>query len=163
MIVVQRITVQWTRASRGMPGAGIRNNLPTAMRLPTGDGDYGGFLVHEVVFSEAQSFAPQEKLLRHDDLKHYWKLTFAEEDGKVPVRFDYCWHRHGAPKRRGHRLFALAPGQTGWMAINGRHAYYDGVSYSCNYVSVGNVEKISPDLFLATNPVRRVDKRDQLF
>ncbi|MFZ2502754.1 MAG: hypothetical protein WAW88_08810 [Nocardioides sp.] len=52
-ILVQRITVHWTKDSRGGRGAAARNTAPLALPMPG-----HGVVWHAVAFSETDAFSP---------------------------------------------------------------------------------------------------------
>jgi hypothetical protein len=58
VIVVQRVVTEWTKRSRGAPGAVRRNAVAEAFVLPPGVG--GEVLVHRVVAREQDDFVVQE-------------------------------------------------------------------------------------------------------
>jgi hypothetical protein len=57
MIIVQHIETRWTKASRGVPGAGLRNAVPRALPLEPVPEPVSGIYLHRVSADEADGFA----------------------------------------------------------------------------------------------------------
>lgn len=62
MILIQRITVEWTKESRGGRGAAVRNSFPEAFTVPPFDQSNDAFIVHSVRFREWENFVNLEDL-----------------------------------------------------------------------------------------------------
>ncbi len=57
-VIVQRVQTTWTKRSRGVPLANLRNAAPVAFELPTGRPP----LFHDVVMNEKDDFTPRVRV-----------------------------------------------------------------------------------------------------
>lgn len=62
MIFIQRITVEWTKESRGGRGAAVRNSFPDAFTVPPFNESNNTFIVHSVRFREWENYVSLEVL-----------------------------------------------------------------------------------------------------
>jgi len=107
--VVQVVQTRWTKQSRGMPGARVRNAVPEALDLPEplAVGPEAQFVVHEVVFDERDAFVPRETVRALSKLSRSVNALSVEHvDGLVILSFP-----------DGRRL-SLAPGEYGRVVFN---------------------------------------------
>lgn len=158
MILIQRITTEWTKASRGGRGAIVRNSFPEAFPVPPFDTTIGPFVVHTVRFREWESFE------RHEDLNGFTSPTDAhiepiriyQHDDHIVVRFLWNWMQCGAPERDSHEIFQLVPGKWARFTCNGRFGPTSSSGCVWHYhKTVFNIAfNNSPDtdLFVVTKP-----------
>lgn len=165
MIVVQRIETTWTKISRGMPNAALRNSVPRVMEIPSNSGVSENIYVHEIKASEDSHFKTNHETFGVQDHNKYWSLSFTDQDGVLEVMFTYNYSDHGKPDRGAHRrpLFNLKEGETGVLHINGRFASYSGQYYKQHFVNVAHVIELSSDIFIKSEPVKFVNKMVDLF
>lgn len=89
MIIIQHIEIIWTKASRGMPGAGKRNAVPGKLEVPVTACHSDGMLIHKVSAREQDGFALEQTTERVRDSGKYWTVSFRRENGAVMVLFTY--------------------------------------------------------------------------
>ncbi|MFD6416245.1 hypothetical protein [Streptomyces sp. NPDC060194] len=151
-VVVQRVRTSWTKASRGGPGAAVRNAAPIAFAVPLGLGSG----LHEVVLAEADGFVPQ---MTEGELSDAG-LQLREADGLLRVRPPEL-ARMTAPRRdRRPPSVRLAPGQ--WLRWQINYRFGGGWSDTWTYrLDTLNIAygPTSADVFLTTPPTRTVDER----
>ena len=122
MLVVQRIRIEWTKASRGGEGATLRNALPEICPLPPLRQVGGEYLFHDIHFREWDQFACRETLAEskipgHLDLS---PLFLHVAPDRIQAKFLWSWKDCGAPERDSHDLFSLALGEWAQFRCNGR-------------------------------------------
>lgn len=167
MIVVQRLVTEWTKASRGAPGAVKRNAAPEALLLPQGLlGRRDEYREHEVTFGEREGFeASGERVVGEARLPaDVWARDRSPArlellaDGSLDVSFhpgNYIGAASGRPPNGD--CFVLPHGTWGRVVWNGRFGDYDtGVwYYRKGVVNVANLpdgEAVQADLFLRPTP-----------
>ena len=166
MIVVQRLVTEWTKASRGAPGATRRNATPEAAPLaPVLPGRPDGYLEHQVVFDEAHAFAGRENVAWCEELpaevgrRGRSPVVLELEEGALVVSFrgGTAGEAFGRPANR--RCFALALGTQGRVTFNGRFTTCGCCGgawiYRKTILRIANVpdgEAIPADLFLRPTP-----------
>jgi hypothetical protein len=168
MIIVQHIRTRWTKASRGMPGAAVRNTVPRTMPLQPVPDPAPGIHLHGVSADEADGFELRQKsaiIASGQQFTTYWSLRFHQEGASVRVEFRYLMEEHGLPgrERPRHPLFTLAPGEIGALHINGRFNYTSVQYYEQHFVNIANVHTPSPGLFTDRHPDYFVDMTANLF
>lgn len=152
-VVVQRVRTSWAKASRGGPGAVVRNAVPTAFPLPPGLRSG----LHDVTVRECDAFRPR---MSERDLDHVG-IVLREAGGLLAV---------GPPEtslfsvpRRGRRppKVRLAPGEWLRWQINYRIGNQKGPwGYRLDTFNV-SYGPDSPEVFLGT-PAHTVDERGPL-
>lgn len=145
MLVVQRITIRWTKASRGGAAAERRNALPAALPLPSLAGATVGYLLHDVQFLEWENFACRENVAESDALTHVRLEPVILRVTKAHVAVRFIWSRRhcGAPKRDAHDLFRLEPGDWGRFVCNGRFGADSSAGRAWEYhMSVFNIASV---------------------
>ncbi|MEV7026357.1 hypothetical protein [Kitasatospora sp. NPDC093558] len=149
-LVVQRIRTSWTKASRGGPGAAIRNAAPTAFALPEGLTS----ALHAISMRESDAFAPHMSVADLSDPG----VVLKESDGLLRV------HRpevtpFGMPLRnRRPPAVRLAPGE--WLRWQINHRFAGGWEGAWTYrLDTFNIAycPTSPDVFLGT-PTHHIDE-----
>jgi hypothetical protein len=158
MILIQRITTEWTKASRGGRGATVRNSFPEAFPVPPFDATISPFVVHTVRFREWENFE------RHEDLNGFGSATDAHiepiriynHNDHLVVRFVWDWMQCGAPERESHEIFQLVPGKWARFVCNGRFGPTSSSGCVWHYhKTVFNIafnQSPDADLFVATMP-----------
>ena len=157
MIIIQKVKVEWTKASRGGSGAEERNKVPEAFRLPIEVVQVRDFIFHTVGCLESNAFACEadfETVVAPDrpdtlPLKIQWSA------GVVETRFIWSKNECGAPRRNSHSLFQLQPGQWGRFICNGRFSKDWDISEWTYHKTVFNVAYVSEydrDLFCHVSP-----------
>lgn len=166
MLVIQHLHTTWTKASRGMPGAGVRNAVPRALPLALPDAAADEVCLHHVAFDERDAFAARGRTESLQRARSYWSLTIDREGDAFILSFAYDPSRHGLPLRhtvpRRNRLFTLARGQTARFHINGRFSY-ESQWYEQHCLNLAHVAKPDLALFVDRAPDHVVDLNAALF
>jgi hypothetical protein len=162
-VVAQWVTTEWTKRSRGGPGAARRSAVPQGFRLP---GRKRG-VVHEVMITERNDFQPIESFgaeppEREPSLARSGLRLVRADKG---VRVELLLARHGAPSRaRRPPAVWLAPGEwlrwqvnyrMSWPVIEGGRWEYRQDTLN---IAVGPAD---PELFFG-EPTRHIDERGYL-
>ena len=165
MIVVQHIQVHWTKASRGMPGAGRRNAVPLVCPLP--EAPMGkGLWVQEITAHESDEFRRRHHAPATGTASRYHGLNFTPVQDRLQVFFHYDKDLHGLPHRGPQKplqLFDLSPGQIGTFHINGRFVSTRGQFYRSHTFNITHGTTIPQDAFTGNTPHRVADWRADLF
>ena len=152
MMVVQQVRVVWTKASRGAPGATLRNALPRALPLPLA---WARYLSHLCVFTEtATGFEQSDEHHRlEDDYRDHEGELLLDLQGEA-LTVGYGWTEEtGLPPRREKRAaMVLQPGELGRLVVNGRHALESGHTYTQDTFNVALAEMARKDLFTSRAP-----------
>ncbi|PTL84893.1 hypothetical protein DAT35_07525 [Vitiosangium sp. GDMCC 1.1324] len=160
------LTTEWTKESRGGPGAQQRNATPMALVLPDAWSNAGdaAFLLHHVYFSEQRRFLPREWTEVRKGRTHAELEAFRVERSDEGVRVLLDYGQMGMPGRlewsglsRGEKheeLFRLAPGEWGRCVYNERISYWDTGHWGyCKHVlNVGLLCDEPLDVFLQGSP-----------
>jgi hypothetical protein len=156
VVVVQKIAVLWTRASRGGEGARRRAAVPVAFELPAG----GAF--HSIVCDERDDFAPREVEVRATVPAIDSCVLF--EPARGIVRVGYQWSREcGAPARDLEPpRWVMEVRDYGRIVHNGRFADEDGWRYQQIVFNVAVVDRMRTDMFTGAEPAKTVDLRVHL-
>lgn len=158
MLIVQRITAEWTKASRGGDGAADRNAIPDALRLPPLAGAAPGYLLHDVRFLEWENFECRSDVYESEAQTHIRiePLFMHATKELVRTRFVWSWHHCGAPERDSHDLFQLSVGQWGRFTCNGRFGADSASGRQWRYhetvFNVALTEQFDENLFKQTAP-----------
>lgn len=165
MLIIQHIETHWTKASRGMPGAGKRNAVPKKLQIPAVVTDSNGMLIHHVTAREENNFVLEQKTEIVEHATRYWTVAFQKTHDTVQVLFTYNTILHGLPKRNACKrpLFKLAPGKWGSFHINGRFASYSGQMYIQHVLNIGHGTACNPDWFLQSDSDIHVNELGHLF
>ncbi|WP_204300111.1 hypothetical protein [Actinoplanes campanulatus] len=155
MIVVQRVLTEWTKRSRGAPGAVRRNAVPEAFPLPPGS------VFHQVTAYEQDDFTPVPTV---DDIvpaRAGVRLGHSP-DGLVTVTGVtdvWCQCVMVFPRRPERVVLELPPGTWGRWRLNFRLWEEDSDwRYQKWVLNIANLPGPAPtDLFLAEPPLHRDD------
>lgn len=162
VIVVQVITITWTKASRGAPGAVERAAVAEVAPVPSAG--TAPVLVHEVEAHESAGFAVIDRGTRAPgplpiDVAG---VRLDDRDGVVAVT-RMATTRDGWPPRPYDRpAFRLESGQWGRLLRNSRHSDHDGWRYSKVIMNVGNLAGVRTDAFTG-DPVATIDEQAALW
>ncbi|MEU8661124.1 hypothetical protein [Actinoplanes philippinensis] len=159
-VVAQWVTTEWTRRSRGGPGAALRSAVPQGFRLP---GRRRG-VVHEVMITESNDFRPIESFgaeppEREPGLARSGLRLVRADKG---VRVELLLARLGDPSRaRRPPGVWLAPGEWLRWQVNYRMSgsRIDGGrgEYRQDTLNIA-VGPADPELFFG-EPTRHIDER----
>lgn len=164
MLIVQHIKTEWTKLSRGMPGAVRRNAVPRELLLPVGL-LAGEFLLHSVSADEHDRFQLRQQVEWGERACRYGSYRFSRAESGLAISFKYDYWYQGKPYRfaLNRPLFTLHPGQRASLAINGRFASSCGQFYRQSWVNFAYVEQLDASVFLRREPDFFVDMRANLF
>ncbi|GAA3342391.1 hypothetical protein GCM10020358_37210 [Amorphoplanes nipponensis] len=174
MIVVQRVVTEWTKRSRGAPGAVRRNAVPEACPVPPADG--AGVLVHQVFARERDGFAGRETRSGHTlpasgslPLDGVAGVRLERADGRLQVTGVtgvWCQCFTVFPRRPDRTVLVLLPGRWGRWRLNFRLWEDDGHGewrYQKWVVNVAHLAGPAPaELFQASPPATVTDEMVQL-
>jgi hypothetical protein len=162
VLIVQWVRVEWTKASRGAPGAAARNAVPGRYRLPACPDPDAAQFVHVVAATEAGGFVPVAQAEAYPQLTGVRRLRLRAEGDGVRVRLDQ--ELSGEP-RRPHRPqpVPLAPGEWLCWRINWRFAWTGGWSYRADTIHLRLAARWESGLFLDGEPTRTVDELARLY
>ncbi|MEH6461647.1 hypothetical protein [Chitinimonas sp. JJ19] len=167
MLIIQHIDTCWTKTTRGMPGAGLRNALPEVYRLPDvlSDVPSDGALIHRLQRNEWQQFQPHAHTETLPAPDRYWRFRIGQHNGEITLSFCYDPADHGLPFRysRSRPIFRLARGQRGIFRINGRFASYSGQYYRQHTLHFAHLAALDTDCFVAHPPHQVHDELAHLF
>ncbi|WP_375769625.1 hypothetical protein NR798_01715 [Archangium gephyra] len=170
-MLIQLLTTEWTKESRGGAGARGRDTTPVASELPEALGGAwgeGSFPLHHVYFSEQRRFLPRDwtEVRRGKPFVELEAFRVERSEAGVRVLLDYG--KMGMPGRlewsglsRGEpheELFRLIPGEWARGVYNERIQYWEtGHGGYCRHVlNVGLLCEASLDVFLRTAPETEV-------
>lgn len=152
-VIAQLVRTEWTKQSRGGPGAALRNAAPVGFALPSVHPP----LTHVVIMAERDGFEPAESLEYARPDRDNIRLT--EAGGRLRVAL--VPSRMGAPERAFRPNDAwLERGEWLRWQINYRFAFYDSWKYRLDTWNIAYADAES-GTFTGT-PVRRIDERAQL-
>ncbi len=122
MLIVQRITTEWTKASRGGVGATLRNATPDVLEIPSPTRTMPGYILHDVRYSEHEHFECHSRIFESDAQTHIRiePVCLHLTKHTVAARFVWSWRHCGAPERDPHDVFQLSHGEWGRFTCNGR-------------------------------------------
>lgn len=159
MIVVQRITTEWTKDSRGGEGALKRNATPDAVELPLIAYPTAQYILHDVRYLESKGFVPDATVTESSCSQSIRAepLILSVSKRQISVRFVWSWHHCGAPERDSHDLFRLDAGQWGRFTCNGRFGAESTAGREWGYrktvLNVALLETYDTHVFTETTPV----------
>ena len=158
MILVQRITTEWTKASRGGRGAAVRNSFPEAFPLPPFDSTIGTFIVHSVRFREWDNYECREDLNGYNSATdaHIEPIWIYHHGDHLVVRFVWDWMQCGAPERDSHEIFHVAQGKWGRFSCNGRFGPTSSSGCVWHYhktvFNIAFIDSHDANLFVSSKP-----------
>ena len=153
ILIIQHITIHWTKQSRSAEGATLRNSVPDRLDLPykVEPENDNTLIEHTVAFREKNQFSEPEQEVSQRELtlgkrEKYRCVNVRWEDGKAKVVYQYEPFKGGAPKRTEYprQVLTLAPGEWGQVMYNGRHVSLfrqSGWSYKKDIVNVAVLEE----------------------
>lgn len=165
-ILIQFITVQWSKASRGAPGAALRNavaeTFPLSFEILSGN---PGVHLQNIRLSESQQFQdPVTSLQTHLNTAGLSKLNLHIEKANSQCRIFY-WgdiKRPIYPKIK--HAFSLLPGEYGQIISNGRDPVEDTWHYEKHIYNIYfGQSSISESHFLENAPDRYYKDEVNLF
>jgi hypothetical protein len=171
-VTLQRIRIEWTKASRGAPGAARRAAIDDAFPLP-GPNQREVVLVHDVVAREEDGFVfseapprPSRTLAANELDPQRGYLEPIAWRASPSQRGDLIVHLRpsglSAPRCAHTRAFLLSPGQWGRVLLNERFGLDRGWRYSQTIVNIAFCRCWSTDLFTTTSPTHVFDARARL-
>lgn len=158
MLIVQRITTEWTKTSRGGDGAARRNATPAAVTLPPISDADADYLFHDNRFLEWERFQQYSRLTESSIQPHIRvePLFLHVSSNSVATRFVWSWHHCGAPERESHDLFQLSLGEWGQFSCNGRFGAESSSGREWGYhktvFNIAFVPQFTDDLFIQSKP-----------
>ncbi len=158
MLIVQRITTEWTKASRGGDSAAERNATPNALRLPPLASAVPDYILHDIRFLEWENYECHSEVRGSEarTLVRIEPLFIRATKELVTTRFVWSWHHCGAPERNSHELFQLSVGQWGRFTCNGRFGAESSSGREWGYhktvFNVALTEQFDETLFIQTTP-----------
>jgi hypothetical protein len=156
-IYIQRVMIDWTAQSRGMPGAAKRNRCKIS--FPLADAEIQTLSAGEgysnVVMREHDDFIPSQNIeaFRQKPGKpDVGALSIKRMPRKMVVRYQYSWLHVGAPDR-SHRpaiTCEIKPGELARVEYNGRFSFPAG-DWWYHYVifNVVYTDQLAAESFLA--------------
>lgn len=159
VVIIQEITVWWTKMTRGARGAVLRRAVPEALLIPAAvvPANEPTYVHHVVRYDEANDFrAPLSSDVRVQELKgviHEHNIAASLDDGKLRVDVAWGW---GAPLRHPTRsVLNLAIGEWGRVRFNYRTSGYDDPwRYALWIFNIGLIAVPAPNVFQATQPLK---------
>jgi hypothetical protein len=148
-VVVQLVTVSWSKRSRGGEAARLRAALPEAYPIHrTLFGNRWG--LHQVAMYEPAGFQPRERTEVDDVVKNVVGVTLELQHDGLHVQFVWTPDVGVPPRRPRSRPFVLRPGEWGRVVHNGRFVDFDtgGWYYRKQVVNVALLARFAPRIFL---------------
>lgn len=169
-LIVQLLTTEWTKESRGAPGAQLRNATPLAVELPPRwtELDDATFRVHHLYFAEHRDYVPREwtDVRRGRPFVEVEAFRVEREEKGVRVLLNHGQmglpgsREWGGMARDQHteELFQLSAGEWGRAIYNERVQYWDTGHWGyCKHVlNVGLLKDVGLDVFRSTAPAHEV-------
>jgi hypothetical protein len=168
-IVLQVVTVEWSKRSRGGSGARTRAPLVAARTLPSRASPTQA-CIHSFRHEEADGFAPTTQIwegtLGEIGLGRPWtragreavlpSLTLRMRDDELHVHF--VPSPYALPRRRTERAFSLSEGTWGRVTLNERFGGAYEWLYAQHLVSIAWRCAWATSLFTATLPSKRFQR-----
>lgn len=161
MLVVQQVTILWTKATRGAPRANERTSLPRAFVVEPCS---ALCLIQHYRMAEWNQF----------DIE----LQTSQSSPQIPGAVDALRLRptpekeivlgfgshSGQPVRHPvNQAATLRAGQWAQLIVNARHTSYSGQHYSEDIFNVAYGDGLPPDVFLRGEPDYLIDLKADLF
>ena len=169
-LIVQIISLRWSKQSRGGPGATARNKVARA--LPLHDTTSEGWHLERWHYQEAAdgSFSPAPVRAgqftslpaRFDGLL----LSHEVRQDQAILKAQLCWDKyfHGMPPRHTpSSTLRLTVGETAQICINGRHGLGNAHTYTRHCYNIAYGGQIAADVFVAQPFRHRLELEAQLF
>ncbi|GGN75141.1 hypothetical protein GCM10010112_46090 [Actinoplanes lobatus] len=155
MIVVQRVLTEWTKRSRGAPGAVRRNAVPEAFPLPP------AVVFHQVTAYEKDDFTPASTADDIIPVRSGIRLSHSPDGHLTVTSATDVWCRCVMvfPRRPERVVLDLPPGTWGRWRLNFRLWEEDSDwRYQKWVLNIADLPGPAPTgLFLATPPIQRDD------
>jgi hypothetical protein len=164
MVAVQLVKIVYTKASRGAPGATVRNRLPRT--FPLSVSPTRRFLVERYRLLEHEGFvATPPSIEIADEVPADMDDLVLEEHKDGSLELGLLWRvETGMPRRDANRrALQLRAGATARLITNGRHTGWDGQWYTEVSYNVALGEQLEANVFLLRPPSEVVDFRADLF
>lgn len=159
VLVIQRITLKWTKKSRGQPGAGRRTQVPDTLIVPHPQvPDAGDWIVHDVLSLEWQGFELAETVRRLDAYS-VPPLEVTLDNDLVIVT--YSRESMGAPATpascQPRRVLRLSRGEVGQVKAWGRKSGEDLWEYRQVVANLCLLSRWNPRIFRERRPDQRFE------
>ncbi|MFT3775342.1 MAG: hypothetical protein QM820_59090 [Minicystis sp.] len=164
MLWIQQVTIIWTKATRGAPGARDRNQRPRAFPMLTPSSDVAmSFEMYRM--DEADGFVPRRLEAQSFDTTMSPTSDLAIRrrlDESVALRLNYNPYV-GQPMRPNSKSVVIRSGETAQLRTNGRYAGYYGQHYTELVFNAALGPDLHPEVFLRREPTHVLDIRADLF
>lgn len=166
MIIVQNVTIFWTKATRGAPRSNERSVLPRAFQIDACANKSKKYEFSSFVMSESNGFTLTKREVTHSDVLPRIQgclALFEEMDGCLSLGLRWV-SSDGQPKRYPRpEAIKLHKGEWAQLSINGRHTNYSGQYYSEDTYNVAYGDEFQPDIFVSTVPNKEFSLKSDLF
>lgn len=163
VILVQRVRVRWSAASRGAVDANVRSQLPESFPLPEVSPDHD-VVVHDVMMDEAHGYRPGVVVSCGQQAVNRACLNVIRSGESVSVEIARGWWAY--PYRERDKVFVLGPGQVGRYRANGRVGFCqcdEQWFYEQWNVLVANRTRGDSDLFMGAHFHEDMDDRVHIY
>jgi|CXWL01.1.fsa_nt_gi hypothetical protein len=151
VVIVQQLSVVWTKKSRGTPAAAVRNALPQALPVISHDAAY---IYQRHAFSEAAGYSHRlvEDQTANQVPRSCRDLGLTLEDGVLNVQLSWT-AQMGQPPRKSSGVAKLTSNQWARFFANGRHTDAEGSQcYRREIYNIALVPAATDDVFTRTAP-----------
>lgn len=163
MFWVQQVDMVYSKLSRGMPGAKVRNSTPRVFPMITGNEKYA---YEQRLLLESDKFSGSivDKKVFREIPKRINLLIIQVVKTGLELGLQYN-SSVGRPKRDSRkRGVLLDSGQIAKLYINGRHTSHSGRKwYTETVYNVAFGEQLDAEVFVCQDPVIELDLREILF
>jgi hypothetical protein len=166
MLVLQIITIIWSKATRGAPRAKERTVLPRSFAIDALELIEEDCVVHCVEMAESASFVPTQRIEARvlPQISTYGALRIRRIDDENYELALSQGSLGGQPQHRpGPRTLRLQAGQYARLMINARHTSYSGQYYSETIYNFCFGKRIPRERFLQPKPDLELDLKVDLF
>jgi hypothetical protein len=155
-LYIQRVIVIWTKESRGMPGAELRNRCPQNFRLSNVECHAltnEGYIL--VIMREVDKFVPAHsiELYKQESKKELPAVTIRQPKNVTPVvKYEYNTYLVGAPDRSNRPAISceVKPGELIRVKYNGRFSEPSNEwYYQLNVSNIVFANQVKPEMFMA--------------
>lgn len=166
MLVIQVVTIFWTKATRGAPRSLERAALPRAFPIAAGDAKERALcLVQQHRILEEEGFAPKLVGVETRDsfpgtVEALKIVALAGGSFTLGLAAELM---SGQPKRRSvPQALTIKPGESARLSVNARHTSYSGQLYTETIYNVACGDAVPSGRFL-TPPDHEFDLKAHLF
>jgi hypothetical protein len=175
LIIIQRISINWSKKSRGGSLASERNAVPEALAIPVENlkKPIDGLIEHDVSYYERHGFSMpwRSELTQESAGRLRLGCLVIEPIGSgLQVTFEYDSGCAGMPPRHAplggipSTRMQLQPGQWGRMLYNGRFTHGESDWWYEKWVfNIGLFEKLEEDVFVAKQPAQVISQMAMLW